>query len=217
MPPQLPSRGGRLSSGDPSVDILVSAVGADFHGTWAAHARSWLTFGEGLRLIIQILGAPIILIVVLVSTGSVEFGDRVDDLPFLVGGVALVAAILTALALAVLIQYRLDTILYARALNALRRDYVAISESDASLPSLKPYLPLDPSKPDWFEPLQPMGILVILIGLIDSAYLAFGILVIGWLPTGFSWAVAGLFFVGQYLMYTYFGTRRGHMLAPKTQ
>jgi hypothetical protein len=180
--------GNEGNDGDPDVrrhqlHAAVYLARADLEGLHSQHANMWRLFTVHIRTLVTVLGGPVLLLSILISAGAIRPNADLSDLPSTVGIVLLASAVLASFLMHVLVRYRLDILMYARAINSLRRDYVRLLNTKTER-IIAPAMPIRVLVPHNFEPLREVGLLVLVCSLITSFYFFLG----AWIVTHHNWS-----------------------------
>lgn len=190
------------------LDVATELLTTDLEQLFAEHSAGWDRFHSLLKVLLTVAALPLLAGGAFVSSRAFTSQQLSDltQLPRIVGWLVLGSAALLLLLLPVLVHYRLDILMYARAINQIRGYYVELLKQADSQVQFDPHMPTSSKVPENFEPLRIMGLLVLVFALISSTYAATGLAIV---LHGFrSWVIitAILLIPLQYVMY--FATTR---------
>jgi len=158
------------------VDLAIRLAEIDMQSLYAEHIQMWDTFANAVRLMLLVISLPILSSGLLISAKAIDLSDvtNLRHLPYIVVYITLGSGVLGILILLVVIHYRLDVLLYARAINSFRGFYVAKLHEDSQnsrFSTLHPDMPTTSDVPKYFEPLREVGILVLGFACVNATYL----------------------------------------------
>jgi len=131
-----------------NLDSFQKYLLAEYQNIAEAHFRTIAAISSFFQYYITIMALPIALMSVLASLSiKEEFLRVVSFLVPLLSIVSLVIAIIGFFVLAYIINLRMDAILYARTVNAIRRYFYNSVDIDITTKLKTRVLPLDPSLP----------------------------------------------------------------------
>lgn len=147
----------------------------DMSGFFDQHANLQRLFVEHIRTLVAVFAAPVAFAGLLVSTNNINPSTPLRLQPHIVGVVAIAAGVLAIFLLQVLARIRLDILMYARAINVIRGEYVMIiNVGRPSAGVFRPEMPTDAYSPRRFEPFREMGLLMLSGSLVAAGYMGFG-------------------------------------------
>ena len=157
------------------VELAAKLAEVDMQSLYAEHIQMWEIFANAIRLMLLAISLPFLSGGVLISAHAIDVSELSDlrHLPPIMTFITLGSGILGILMLLVVIHYRLDVLLYSRAINGFRAFYVATLlnvEPHFSTP-LNPNMPTSSDIPKYYEPFREVGILVFGFACVNSAYL----------------------------------------------
>lgn len=157
---------------DNNRELAKNLAVADLQGLYSKHSEMWKMFHNALKVYGVIISIPILVIGAIAPTGYIDLTKikNVADLPKSLNLLLFTSGILAFFATQTLIRYRLDIIMYARAINSFRKLYVSALSNE----EWKPKMPTNDEVPISYEPFRAMGYLVVATGIINSLYISLG-------------------------------------------
>jgi hypothetical protein len=166
------------------LDAAVSLARGDLDGLYMQHANMWTLFTTHIRTLVTVLGGPVVLLGVLISAKAIKPESDLRDLPTTLGMVLVASGFLGSFLLHVLVRYRLDILMYSRAINSLRRDYVRLLNPKCE-EIIAPAMPTTVTQPINLEWFRIMGLLVLGSMSVICFYFILGC----WILTDHEWTV----------------------------
>ena len=154
---------------------------------------------DWFKTYVTLVGLPLTLLAAAIRFGG-ESGNRLvslDSLPDVVSGLLVLVALLGLFVVLSIVNMRMEMILYARTINAVRRYFgeqgrlPARGKNAGKLADFL-ILPTSDSKPPFFEPWKALFWQVSAVGLVDGIVLAVAVLSL----FGLSWCASMLVGVG---------------------
>lgn len=205
-----------MPSPDRTIDTAIGFAEIDLQGLYQKHSDMWEMLDKAIRLITTIIALPVIAAGVLVSAEALDLATlQLSELPPVLAYLVLVSGFIGAFMLQIAIHYRLDIIMYARAINSFRDFYLCLLEDNGV--RLQTAMPRNRSVPATFEPFRPTGILVMIIAAVNSGYAVLGLTNLGVVPIRqwSAWGLGVLLLAAQYGLY-FLATRRQAVLGTGT-
>lgn len=167
------------------MQAAICLAREDLRGLHLQHATMWRLFTVHIRSLVAVLGGPVLLLGILISAKAIKTNADLGQLPRSVGLVLLGSAFLGSFLMHILVRYRLDMLMYARAINSFRRDYVKIlNKKDEAV--ISPAMPVTVDAPKPIELVRPGGLLAAACTAITSLYFFLGV----WIVTHHDWRTA---------------------------
>ncbi|MFB9878086.1 hypothetical protein ACFFMN_09095 [Planobispora siamensis] len=161
---------------DPKEFLQLVAI--DFVGTYHVYLAAKDERIKMTRLSMTMLGAPFVAAIALASAKVINPVSLTswDDAPRYLFATVLGFGLLSVLPFLRLIEAVNAHMRTARALNNFRLLYVVQLKDHFSALSWSPNLPVDPRYPETYAPLAWPGINVMMLSLVNSSYIAVGVL-----------------------------------------
>ena len=142
----------------------------EYENIAAAFFNSREVLAKWVRYYLLVMAAPFSLIAFIYKDVPEKF--NIFALPVTLLILIAITGIIGLLLSFVIIQSGIDTVLYARTVNGIRKYFV----DDSGINSIKPYLvlPIDTSKPAYFK-YDDLFFISILTGIINSSYIGISI------------------------------------------
>lgn len=156
--------------------------GADLEGLYKQHENMWTVYNESIKILVAVTSLPFLAAALFIDG---EKGIELASIPQTLRLMLFVTPVLDLFMIGVVINHRLVVILYARAINGYRGLFLEGSEDRENF-NKHVHLPTVGDIPGFYEPNGPMGVIVHAIGLVGTAYIAFGLwgLTSPWLQGG---------------------------------
>jgi hypothetical protein len=160
---------------DPAVYMQLLAT--DFNGIYQVYIAAWDERLKMLRLAMSFMGAPFGAIIALLSARvlSPTVLATWDQLPAYVFGLVIAAGLLTMVPYLRLIEATNTHMRTARVMNNFRMLYVRELKDHFEEIEWAPNLPVDARYPETFAPASGPGVTIIVLALLDAAYIAVGL------------------------------------------
>lgn len=161
---------------DPSQYIQLLAT--DFGGIYQVYIAASDERLKMLRLAMSLLAAPFAAVIALVGAKVIDPASLTQwrHIPPYVFGLTVAFGLFGVLPYLRLIEATSRHLRTARAMNNFRLLYVRELHAHFEELGWTPILPVDPKYPETFAPMSGPGITVIGLALVDSAYIAVGML-----------------------------------------
>jgi hypothetical protein len=180
--PWLPSADPQRSAVDGSLAtdpaVYVQLLATDFGGIYQVYIAAWDERLKMLRLAMSFMAAPFGAVIALMSARVLD--PKVltawDRLPLYVFGLILAAGLLSMVPYLRLIEATNTHLRTARVMNNFRMLYVRELKEHFDDLEWTPNLPIDARYPENFAPTSGPGVTVLILALLDAAYLAVGVI-----------------------------------------
>jgi hypothetical protein len=177
-----------LPSADPQRQVVegysadpagyVQMLTADFSGIYQVYIAAWDERLKMLRLAMSFMAAPFGAVIALLSAHVIEpeVLTTWEKLPLYVFGLIMAAGLLTMVPYLRLIEATNTHMRTARVMNNFRLLYVRELQNTFEGLEWSPNLPVDARYPETFAPASGPGVTILVMALLDAAYLAVGLI-----------------------------------------
>lgn len=162
----------------PDRDGYLQLLTADFSGIYQVYIAAWDERLKMMRLAMSFMAAPFGAVIALLSAHVIqpEVLTEWKRLPLYVFGLILAAGLLTVVPYLRLIEATNTHMRTARVMNNFRLLYVRELREVFEEIDWSPNLPVDARYPETFAPLSGPGVTILVLAILDGAYLAVGLI-----------------------------------------
>ncbi len=182
---------------------------AEYSNIAQAHFKSIETISTFFRYYLLIMSIPLSAIAIFyrVSSGTQQPSNLLKEYNVATSVVLLCISLAGIGVFCYIINLRLDTILYARAVNGIRKYFYDESNIDINLKLKMRVLPQSPQLPNYFEIPYFLPVVVV-FGIINTVYVSFAFYI--YFKSFWSLLIAPIWLISHELLYWWYARHREH-------